>query len=244
MTFGKEIIIRANIKTAGLCKRLIGPLAIWVMAWAMPSTCLAIPSITWSGPINYEIGMGPGEWYIPIDFDNNGVKDIIFRTLETSMYLRPLGGNEIVATAQQFSNFYDPISPDFLIDQDLASPNLWDTDERNILTYMIEEPSNELVGGGSWYDVQSGYLGVSFYIDSDQHYAWVRMSENNMTLTINDWAYETQPGIGISAGAGAVPEPATTSLLTTGLLALIIRKRKRKSRTSGCRLSPPKRGSA
>jgi len=200
----------------------------------MPTPCLALPSINWSGPINHEIGMGPGEWFTSFDLDNNGVADIMFRTFETTMYLQPLAGNGIVATTQQFSDFYDPISTGLLIDQDLASPNLWDTDERNILTYMIEEPFNELVGGGSWYGVQNGYLGVSFYTDSDLHYAWIRMSENNMTLTVHDWAYETQPGIGIIAGAGAIPEPATTSLLTTGLMALLIGTRKQKSRTRRC----------
>ena len=206
-------------------KATVGLAAVYCLAWGIPMPSLAAMSISWSGPVNQEIGMGPGEWFTPFDFDNNGVADIMFRTFETTMYLQPLGNNEIVATAQQFANYYDPISGGFLIDQDLTSPNLWETGERNILTYMIEEPFNELVGGGSWYAVQSGYLGVSFYSDTDLHYAWVRMSESDMTLTVHDWAYETQPGLGIYAGA--IPEPATSALLVAGGLLLALRRKRK-----------------
>jgi hypothetical protein len=206
-------------------KAIVGLAAVYCLAWGLPMPSLASMSINWSGSVNQEIGMGPGEWFTSFDFDNNGVADIMFRTFETSMYLQPLGNNEIVATAQQFLNYYEPISGGLLIDQDLASPNLWETGERNILTYMIQEPSNELVGGGSWYDVQSGYLGVSFYIDADLHYAWVRMSESDMTLTVHDWAYETQPGVGIYAGA--IPEPATSVLLVAGGLLLALRRKRK-----------------
>ena len=166
--------------------------------------------------------MGPGEWFTPIDFDNNGVADIMFRTYETTMYLAPLGANEIIATSGVFVDRYRPIAEGTLIESGITPPLLWESGEQTILSYMLNG-QNELVGGGSWYEVDNGYLGVSFYIDSDMHYGWVKMSENSEILTIHDWAYETQAGVGINAGV--VPEPSTVGLLFSGIGIMLLKLR-------------------
>jgi hypothetical protein len=165
--------------------------------------------------------MGPGEYFTPIDFDNNGVADIMFRTYETTMYLSALDANEIVATSLQFGDEYLPITEGSLIDSSIEAPLLWESDEKIILSYMING-QNELVGGGTWYDTDHELLGVSFYIDADLHYGWVRMSQQEVfTLTIHDWAYETQPDVGINAGV--IPEPSTVGLLFIGIATLLVR---------------------
>jgi hypothetical protein len=48
------------------------------------------------------------------------------------------------------------------------------------------------------------YIGVRFYIGSDQHYGWIRASLGSVIdpLTIIDWAYELTPGEMIFAGEG------------------------------------------
>lgn len=208
MTFSLSVWID-NVLVVALC----------CLMWAAPSPSLASLSIHWSGPVEQEIGMGPGEWFTPIDFDNNGIADIMFRTHETTMYLAPLGTNEIVATSGLFVDRYRPISDGSLIEPDIAAPLLWESGEQTILSYMING-LGELVGGGSWYDVDNGYLGVSFHIDANLHYGWVRMTEDNMTLTVHDWAYETQAGVGINAGV--IPEPSTVGLLFIGIVTLLV----------------------
>jgi len=53
------------------------------------------------------------------------------------------------------------------------------------------------------------YIGVRFYIGTEQHYGWIRASLGELIdpLTIIDWAYEDTPGIGILTGAGDVTGP-------------------------------------
>ena len=194
---------------------------LWLVCGSF-GPCLASPSIQWSGLIEQHIGMGPGEYFTPIDFDKNGVVDIIFRTYETTMYLAPLNENEIVATSGLFVDQYRPITAGTLIDQNLELPLLWQSGEQTILSYMVVE-QGEVVGGGSWYDVDHGLLGVSFYIGADLHYGWVRMSENDETLTIHDWAFVTQAGVGINAGV--VPEPSTMGIFILGSMTLFLRLR-------------------
>lgn len=56
---------------------------------------------------------------------------------------------------------------------------------------------------------QEKYVGVRFFIDDEQHYGWIRVSlaENMDPLTIIDWAYESQPGMGLDAGEGLDDTP-------------------------------------
>ena len=94
-------------------------------------------------------------------------------------------------------------------------------------------PPGDVISTGQFLNT-TAFMGVQFYIEGLVHYGWVRIS-NPFPVTggiIMDYAYETEAGVGIIAGAGTIPEPATTTLLTSGLLALIIGNRKRKSRTS------------
>jgi hypothetical protein len=45
-------------------------------------------------------------------------------------------------------------------------------------------------------------LGVSFQAEGETHYGWIRMSDvSETTFVVHDWAYETQPDVGIVAHA-------------------------------------------
>lgn len=59
------------------------------------------------------------------------------------------------------------------------------------------------------------------------HWAWVRVSTDptNDTMTVYDYAYETDPSSQTDLAAGAVPEPGTLGLLAAGLGALGLRRR-------------------
>ncbi len=52
---------------------------------------------------------------------------------------------------------------------------------------------------------QEHFIGVRFYIGTQQHYGWIRLSLGNQLepMTIVDWAYEDVPGVGIETGDAA-----------------------------------------
>lgn len=79
---------------------------------------------------------------------------------------------------------------------------------------------------------QHAYMGVAFDIDGEIHYGWIDLlvGEYSAGATIYGWGYETEPGVSILAGAGAVPEPSTSMLLIGGLLTIGCTLRRAKAR--------------
>jgi len=57
---------------------------------------------------------------------------------------------------------------------------------------------------GQWPDVTGRYLGLKFQINGKTHYGWARISTRTkgeqITTTLNGYAYETVPGKAIGAG--------------------------------------------
>ena len=78
-------------------------------------------------------------------------------------------------------------------------------------------------------NVTDAFLGLSFPSGPNTHYGWVRVDVNNAagTFLIKDWAYESTPGVGIAAGAGIVPEPATLGLLACGAVGIAAIRRQK-----------------
>ena len=74
---------------------------------------------------------------------------------------------------------------------------------------------------------QHAYMGVAFDIDGATHYGWIDLLVASLSpgAEIYGWGYETQPGVGILAGA--VPEPATSALLVAGGLLLALRRKRK-----------------
>ena len=73
------------------------------------------------------------------------------------------------------------------------------------------------------------FLGVEFDISGQTHYGWVQIQSVEFAVfaRIIDWAYESEPGVGIFAGQ--IPEPSA-SLLALCTLAAILTRRRRASR--------------
>ena len=77
---------------------------------------------------------------------------------------------------------------------------------------------------GNWLDEELHYVGVRFNIDGERHYGWIaaQFDKTAGELTVSGYAYETDVNTPIPAGA--IPEPATLTLLGVGAVALLRRK--------------------
>lgn len=75
-----------------------------------------------------------------------------------------------------------------------------------------------------------GIYGLKFTSGGRSHYGWahltgeVSLQNNDARLTLSQWAYESQAGSSIVAGA-VVPEPATLALLLPVIAGLLLRRR-------------------
>jgi hypothetical protein len=70
------------------------------------------------------------------------------------------------------------------------------------------------------------FAGVEFEIGGQTHYGWlqVRAAELRTDVWIEEWAYESEPGVPIRAGA--IPEPSGGVLVVIGGVLLMCRRRK------------------
>lgn len=72
-----------------------------------------------------------------------------------------------------------------------------------------------------------GYVGLVFLgLDNAIHAGWADIAVSSSSLTLYGFAYETEPGVAIAAGA--VPEPPSLVLLAAGAAGLAARRRRAK----------------
>jgi len=93
---------------------------------------------------------------------------------------------------------------------------------------------------GNWdYSGSPAYLGLAFDISGSTHYGWAQLAVNisnstpqSSSVTLIDYAYQDQAGIGINAGATTetVPEPSTLALFALGAAGVIALRRRWQSR--------------
>ena len=160
-----------------------------------------------------------------MDFNGDLVNDILF--MSTGMWFGAFvqgdgriiaGGNSVHALAEGTSIGPDTPQEDWLQGY-LGQLNI---------NSSATVPPGVVVNTGEFLLI-TAYMGVMFNIEDAVHYGWVRISNpfNGTGGTIMDFAYETEPGVGIFAGAGTIPEPATAALLTVGGLLLALRRKRK-----------------
>jgi len=68
-------------------------------------------------------------------------------------------------------------------------------------TYPVLSTTQYYWGAGDFIG-EEHFIGIRFYIGTEQHYGWIRasMGDELEPMTIIDWAYESTPGVGITTG--------------------------------------------
>jgi len=168
---------------------------------------------------------GPGspsyaEW--DLDLNGDGASDFLFSFATEAFLVSPHADNETVVTPGTAAPMSAVLPTGTGIGRALSLPLSWNADDQELVHWFGLLP-DDMVCDGPWAGVLNQYLGASFDIDGQIHYAWVEISVSAELpyAILNSWAYETVPGQGIVAGA--VPEPSSIMLFLLGLIVLFHR---------------------
>ena len=164
-----------------------------------------------------------------LDLNIDGIVDFIFTSQETEFEAVTTGENRAIAQGYP-PPYMDPggylvaLAAGFLIGPD-PSPHEWLRGDTHDLA--IQSCMNIGCTRFGWPD-GIHFMGAQFFIEEEIHYGWIRLRN---WLGVNggyilDYAYETEPGVPILAGA--VPEPGTFLLAGAGALTLWVRRRRRR----------------
>ena len=187
-----------------------------------PRTCDGFIAYTWVNqgmytagePISYNADFNH-DFIMDLLFESNGMWFDVAAQNDSNRVIA--GGGDVYALPWGYS-----IGPG-------VDPELWQMDPLGItLNSSATIPPGEVISTGQFLET-TAFMGVQFTIDDLVHYGWVRIS-NPFPVTggiIMDFAYETEPGVGLLAGAGTIPEPATSRLLAVGGLLLVLRRKKK-----------------
>jgi hypothetical protein len=188
-----------------------------------PLGALATPSIIWYSGIRDEERVTVYSGEFPFDMNSDGINDFRFDHWQNTLGVTMLGDNLLLSDVTGWSiPFYEGTE----IGETPPSGMLWSDG------YFSFYSRQQILGGeyattGYWQGIDHGMFGVNFDIDGESHYGWVRLStgmdDQYSSYILHDWAYETQPGIGITAGT--VPEPSTWALFVIGGVCLLGRFR-------------------
>ncbi len=203
---------------------------------AAPLALAALPSvqaaIIYTNPADLTATF-PGSIYIDLGTDGSGgavssssFSGADFQLLFDSIYGSDNPGLTYLGGASRFISRPGNYVMNFGLNDPIDG--IADRDGRNSLNYFGSNDAN-------WAAGTTGYIGVK--VDAGTtglDYAWIRVSYNNdKTLTVYDFAYETSGGAILAGdtGASAIPEPTTTAAIA-GLLAgsaVLYRRRQRTS---------------
>ncbi|MBA4107595.1 MAG: hypothetical protein C0485_17805 [Pirellula sp.] len=176
-------------------------------------------AVVYSGAQNIAIGSGFSQ---NVDLNGDAQNDILLKNFNFG------GGPYQGATVNfapgkvvGFNNglaYVSALSAGALIDGMTAGPGFFGS-----MAYGAANPNAQ------FNNVTDAYVGLTFPSGANTYYGWIRVDVNNAakTFLIKDWAYESQSGVGIKAGDGLVPEPATLGLLACGAAGIAAMRRRR-----------------
>lgn len=183
---------------------------------AAGASAAASADIVYSGAQDLPVAQGPG---FQLNLDGDAYSDILLKNYVFG------GGNYQGATVNYFPGKVVGFTTGLNYATALSAGDVIDS------TTTAGGPFAVSLAYGNNPDSQfdqssNAYIGLEFPINATSHFGWVRVSIDNAagTFVVHDWAYESQPGVGIEAGA--VPEPGSLALLAAGALGVASRRRK------------------
>ena len=141
-----------------------------------------------------------------LDFDNNGQPELQFATnASSSTYyatVEVLGNASNAIIGSLFSATY-PFPAAMNNGDSISFTNTgWQNQALNSGVQYLGVVTSSGGTYANFLGANDKYLGVRFSIGPNTHYGWVRLSlsASAANITIKDYAYQTLPGVGITAG--------------------------------------------
>ncbi len=163
---------------------------------------------------------------VGVDLNFDGVDDFEFTRMggQFGVDLVPLNDNRTIVFPKlppDIGSFLVPLDDSFLITSEISSPLAW-------INMSTSVSSCVNIGCIGLFLGQTAYIGTEFQIEGQTHYGWIQFEDRigSSGGYLLDYAYESEPGVGILAGAIAIPEPSTYVSLILGLLALACYRQK------------------
>ena len=164
-----------------------------------------------------------------LDINSNGDPDFYFTNNLVTFAITALGSNSVL-TSEDSIDIAAGLPAEAVIG--IGTMSIWE-EGRTSINACASFPTGGVCLGTYLDGIY--YLGVNFESERGSYYnGWVRFETFGITgAVIRDWAYESEPGEAILAGAGlpGVPEPSGGLLVCAALGALAFWRR----RTLGAR---------
>ncbi len=213
---------------------------VWLIPWAARSEIIYFrPDEPLSAGLGLSFPPDRPDDSLDLDLNFDGIFDINLKGRIQSEFLSFTYGNTLVlgrpAVSPNAGIYQIPLKiGDFIgenpsIDWWSGTDIGWGTGLYGNLFHSFQAVGDQVLGIGFWQDISplsfNGYLGVQFEIEENIHYGWVYIRAGGNTGVIDEWAYETTPGVGIVAGA--IPEPSSVGLVMLGGGAIWLARRRR-----------------
>ncbi len=172
-----------------------------------------------------------------LDINGDGVFDLQHDSVGAAAFLRSWGETRILGLKQPYVNvtWYDSVPYALTAGSVIGaeSPALF-PEYGNLSgwqSHPIGVPGAAALhvrydsGTSGFFVGNRGFIGIEFLVDERVHYGWIDLDSYSwMQSEIHGWAYESEPGKPIIAGA--IPESSSIVLTFCGVFCLVARRKR------------------